>query len=148
MADFKIEGLEPALAKMKNLSQKMQAKGVRAAAVKAMRVVRDAARLKAKQFDDPATASNIAKNIQTRNDAKGGKRIGGVVVKVGVVGGARPAKGTVDTGHWRFLEFGNSHQRAQPFMRPALENNIGKVTDTFVASLNSEIDKIMAKGGL
>jgi hypothetical protein len=32
-------------------------------------------------------------------------------------------------------------------MRPALENNIGKVTETFVASLNSEIDKIMAKGG-
>jgi HK97 gp10 family phage protein len=146
VANFQIEGLEPALAKMKGLSQKMQAKGVRSAAVKAMRIVRDAARVKARQLDDPETASNIAKNIQTRNDAKGGKRIGGVLVKVGVVGGARPAKGTVDTGHWRFLEFGNSHQRAQPFMRPALENNIGRVTDSFVTNLNSEIDKIMAKG--
>lgn len=148
MADqFKIEGLGPVLAKMKNLSQKMQTKGVRSAGTKAMRIVRDAARQRARQFDDPASASNIAKNIVTRNDAKGGKRVGGVVIKVGVVGGARPRKGREDTGHFRFIEFGTSEMRAQPFLRPALENNVGRVTETFVAALNTEIDKIIAKGG-
>lgn len=146
MADFKIEGLEPVLAKMKKLSVEMQKKGVRAAGTKAMRIVRDAARQRARQFDDPETASNIAKAITTRNDAKGGKRIGGVVIKVGVIGGARPAKGTKDTGHWRLLEFGTSSMPAQPFMRPALESNVGKVTDAFVADLNTQIDKIIAKG--
>jgi HK97 gp10 family phage protein len=141
VAEFRIEGLDPVLKKMKNLSVQMEKKAVRSAGVKAMRIVRDAARQRARQFDDPSSASNIAKNIVTRNDAKGGKRVGGVVIKVGVVGGARPAKGNKDEGHWRLVEFGTSNMRAQPFMRPALENNVGKVTETFVAALNAEIDK-------
>lgn len=148
MSQFKIEGLDPVLKKLKALSSdKFRLKGVRAAGTKAMRIVRDAARAKAKTFDDPDSPSNIAKNIQTRNDAKAGKREGGVVIKVGVVGGARPAKGNKDTGHWRFVEFGKEGVAARPFMRPALESNINKVTDTFVSSLNTEIDKIIAKGG-
>lgn len=146
MADFQIEGLEPVLKKMKALSTQMQKKGVSAAGVKAMRIVRDAARAKARAFDDPRSPSNIAKNIQTRRDANGGRRVGGVVIKVGVVGGARPQKGNKDTGHWRMLEFGTSHMAAQPFMRPALANNIGPVTNKFVAELDKEIDKIIGKG--
>ena len=148
MADsFRIEGLDPILKKLKALgSEKLRVKGVRAAATRAMRIVRDAARSKAKGFDDPETGSNIAKNITTRNDAKGGKRIGGVVVKVGVIGGARPRKGTEDTGHWRMKEFGTSKMPAEPFMRPALEGNVQQVTDTFVAELDKQIDKIVAKG--
>lgn len=148
MTQFKIEGLEPVLAKFKALSSdKFRVKAVRSAGTKAMRIVRDAARAKAKAFDDPKSPSNIAKNIQTRNDAKAGKREGGVVIKVGVVGGARPAKGNEDTGHWRFVEFGKEGIAARPFMRPALESNVQKVTDTFVAALDKEIDKILVKGG-
>lgn len=147
MSEFRIEGLDGVLKKMRGLSDKLKKKGVRSAGTKAMRIVRDAARQRARTLDDPKTASNIAKAITTRNDAKGGRREGGVVVKVGVIGGARPKPGTADTGHWRMLEFGTSKMAAQPFMRPALENNVGRVTDSFVANLNTEIDKIMAKGG-
>lgn len=149
MADsFRIEGLDPILKKMKALSSdKFRLKAVRSAGTKAMRIVRDSARQRAKAFDDPNTPSNIAKNIVTRNDTKGGKRIGGVVIKVGVVGGARALRGNKDTGHWRFKELGTSSQPAEPFMRPSLEQNVGKVTEVFVASLNTEIDKIIAKGG-
>jgi len=149
VSEFRIEGLDPILAKMKNLSQKMQQKGVRAAGTKAMRIVRDSARAKAKTVDDAASPGSVIwKNIVTRNDAKGGKRIGGVVIKVGVVGGARPKKGRQDTGHWRFVEFGKEGVPARPFMRPALESNVGRVTETFVTALNTEIDKIIAKGVL
>lgn len=148
MTQFAIEGLDPILKKLKGLSSdKFRLKAVRAAGTKAMRIVRDAARSKAKAFDDPKSPSNIAKNIVTRNDTKAGKREGGVVIKVGVMGGARPAKGNEDTGHWRFVEFGKEGISARPFMRPALESNVGKVTDTFVAALDKEIDKIIAKGG-
>ncbi len=150
MSQFQIEGLDPVLAKLKALSSdKFRLKAVRAAGTKAMRIVRDAARTRAREFDDPKTPSNIAKNIQTRNDAKAGRREGGVVIKVGVVGGARPQKGNKDTGHWRFIEFGVPDHgiAARPFMRPALEHNVDKVTETFVSSLNSEIDKIVAKIG-
>lgn len=148
MADqFKIEGLDEVLRKMRNLGPALVKKGLRSAGTKAMRVVRDAARAGARQIDDPGTASNIEKNIVTRYDGKASKREGGSVTKVGVMGGARPIKGNEDTGHWRLVEFGTEKMRAQPFMRPALEDNVQKVTDTFVASLSAEIDKILAKGG-
>lgn len=146
MADFKIEGLEPVLAKMRGLSPKLHKKGLRSAGTKAMRIVRDAARRGAARFDDPETASNIAKNIVTRYDAKASRREGGSVTKVGVMGGARPAKGTQDTGHWRLLEFGSSQMPAQPFMREALSSNIQEVTNSVVTNLSIEIDKIIAKG--
>jgi HK97 gp10 family phage protein len=68
-----------------------------------------------------------------------------VVVQVGVRGGARPRKGTEDTGHWRMLEFGTSQMPAQPFMRPALADNVAQVTAKFVAELEPQIDKAIAK---
>lgn len=151
MAEFHIKGLDPVLKKLKALgNQKAMLKSVRGAGTRAMRIVRDSARNRAKTFDDPKSPANIAKNIVTRNDAKGGKRIGGVVIKVGVQGGARPAKGREDTGHWRFVEFGVPEHGipARPFMRPSLEDNVEKVTDTFVAELDKQIDKIIAKGSL
>lgn len=151
MADFtfKIEGDLPGiLKKLRTLGPKLQKKGMRSAGTKAMRVVRDAARQGAKRFDDPATGSNIAKNIVTRYNNKASKRIGGVVTQVGVAGGARPRKGTDDTGHWRFKELGTALMRAEPFMRPALAEKTQQVTDTYVTALNAEIDKIIAKGAV
>lgn len=146
MADFKIQGLEPVLAKMKDLTPTLKKKALRSAGTKAMRVVRDAARRGAAALDDPKSPSNIAKAIVTRYDGKASRRVNGSVTKVGVMGGARPRKGNVDTGHWRLLELGSVNNRANPFMRNALANNVAKVTDVFVTSLNSEIDKIIAKG--
>lgn len=144
---FKIEGDLPGiLKKIRTLSPKLQKKGLRSAGTKAMKIVRDDARRGARELDDPQTGSNIAKNIVTRYDAKASKRVGGAVTKVGVQGGARPRRGTEDTGHWRLLEFGTSQMRAQPFMRQALESNVQQVTDTYVKALNTEIDKIIAKG--
>jgi HK97 gp10 family phage protein len=143
MADFKIEGLDKVLAKMQGLGPKLVKKGLRTAGTKAMRIVRDDARRVAKTFDDPESGSNIAKNIVTRYDARGSKRVGGAVTKVGVAGGARPQKGREDTGHWRLIEFGTEHMRARPFMRPALENNVEQVTTIYVQALDVEIDKAL-----
>lgn len=141
MAEFKIEGLDAVLAKMRGLAPKLVKKGMRSAGTKAMRIVRDEARRGARAIDDPESAANIAKNIITRYDARGSKRVGGAVTKVGVMGGARPAKGREDTGHWRLVEFGKEGVPARPFMRPALANNVEQVTSTYVQSLNVEIDK-------
>lgn len=145
MTDFKIEGLDKVIAKMQGLGPKLVKKGLRTAGTKAMRVVRDDARRMAKALDDPESAANIAKNIVTRYDARGSKREGGAVTKVGVAGGARPKKGTEDTGHWRYLELGTEKIRATPFLRPALANNIEQVTQVYVTALNSEIYKAIEK---
>ena len=151
MADFtfKLEGDLPGiLNKLKTLSPKLQKKGMRSAGTKAMKVVRDAARQSAKRFDDPATGSNIAKNIVTRFNGRASKREGGIVTQVGVAGGARPRKGTDDTGHWRHKEFGTANMPADPFMRPALQENAQTVANVYVIALNAEIDKIILKGAV
>ena len=146
MADnFRIEGLDAALAKLKNLRDPKKVKAsVRSAGVKAMRIVRDAARNNSRGLDDPETASTIWKEIVTQYSAKQ-SRGDQVVVRVGVRGGAKPQKGNKDTGHWRLLEFGTEKMPAQPFMRPALADNTQEVTDAFVAALEPAIDKQAAK---
>lgn len=143
MAEFKIEGLDEVLRKMRGLAPKLLKKGLRSAGTKAMRIVRDDARRVARGFDDPASGSNIAKNIITRYDARGSKREGGAVTKVGVAGGARPKPGREDTGHWRLVEFGKEGVPARPFMRPALANNVEQVTTVYVQALDAEIDKAL-----
>lgn len=148
--EFQIRGLGDVVKRMREFAPKVQKKGVRAAARKAMNIVRDAARQGARRLDDPATAENIAKNIVTRESTRGSRRIGGIVMRVGVMGGAsrnqhsKDASGNPggDTRHWRHIEFGTEFVPARSFMRPALESNVSQVTDRFVEELNKEIDKL------
>lgn len=140
--EFRIEGLDEVLKKMRTLGPKMKKKALTAALRKGARVVVKAARQNYR-YDDPDSPSNIGKAITSRADTRGGRRVGGAVVKVGVKGGARPAKGDEDEGHWRFVEFGKEGVAARPFMRPALENNVSEVTDEIVKQLNVQIDKII-----
>jgi hypothetical protein len=101
-----------------------------------MNIVRDAARTKAKAIDDPATPKRkIFKNIVTNESARRGRAIGGIVMKVGVRGGAlayplmthgrgapfqprRKPRASAkppsphpggDTRYWRHQEFGWRH---------------------------------------
>lgn len=146
-AEFKITGLELALAKMREVTAQVTLKAVRGSASKAMRIVRDAARANARRIDDPESAADIAKNIAV--STKVYPWLGEVRSRVGVRGGARPDSSRnpdpKNTGHWRFIEFGTSEQGARPFMLPALERNIDKVTTTFVNDLNQNIDRVAAK---
>lgn len=142
---FQIQGLDEIMRRMKALPGEINKKAARSAARKAMNIVRDAARAGARQLDDPETAANIAKNIAVSESGKQGKQIGGIVMRVGVRGGGRLSRDPANTGHWRFLELGTSQQRAQPFMLPALESNVGRVTEKLVAELNPAIDKVLAK---
>ena len=114
----------------------------------------------------PPQTSQIWKNIVINESQRGGKRVGGIVMRVGVRGGAlskvertaatggagfRYKQGTGKYvqvkkfgkikkhvthpgGDTRSLALRRTGQRAasmpaRPFMRPALENNIGKVID-------------------
>lgn len=146
-AEFKIQGLDGVLAKMRAVTDAVTNKAVRGSASRAMRVVRDAARANARRIDDPQSAADIAKNIAV--STKVYPRLGEVRSRVGVRGGARPDSrqrpDPKNTGHWRFIEFGTSEQPARPFMLPALTNNIDKVVSTFVQDLNQNIDRVAAK---
>lgn len=140
--DFTLTGVDDVVKRLRELPVKLQKKGLRTAARKAMRIVRDEARAKAAEFDDPETPQDIARLITIQESARRSKREGGVVMRVGVRGGAVSAKDRSHPWYWRFKEFGNSNQAADPFMRPALANNIDAVTDKFGAEINLELDKL------
>ena len=144
----RLQGLKPVTDKMLGLAPKLRRKGLRKAARQAMNIVRDDAKARARAMDDPETAEKIWRNIVTQESARQGLREGGVVMKVGVRGGAgsnqhsKDASGNPggDTRHWRYLEFGTQHNPPAPFMRPAFSTNVNAVTDRFVQVLGQEID--------
>lgn len=144
----RLQGLAPVIAKMRELAPKLQKKGLRKAAREAMNIIRNDVKARAKALDDPETREKIWKNVITQEATKRSKREGGVVMRVGIRGGAgsnqhsKDASGNPggDTRHWRYIEFGTQHTPPAPFMRPAFSQNVGAVTDQFVASLSREID--------
>ncbi|ENU99617.1 HK97-gp10 family putative phage morphogenesis protein [Acinetobacter variabilis] len=148
--EVKIEGLDEVQEKFKRLGNARLIKNAaRRSMRKAMAIVRDAARSNAKGIDDPQTSEKIWKNIaiaagKTRNPNE-------VVMRVGVRGGASfsnpnpPKTPGGDTRHFRWIEFGSVHNPPTPFMRPALQNNIQAVTNSFAENFNKEIDKELAK---
>ena len=148
--EVNIEGLDEVQEKLKRLGNpRLMKNAARRSARKAMAIVRDAARSGAKAIDDPQTSEKIWKNIaigagKTRNPNE-------VVMRVGVRGGASfsnpnpPNTPGGDTRHFRWIEFGSVHNPPTPFMRPALQNNIQAVTNSFAENFNKEIDKELAK---
>lgn len=148
--EFNIEGLDEVQEKLKRLGNpRLMKNAARRSMRKAMAIVRDAARSGAKAIDDPQTAEKIWKNIaiaagKTRNPNE-------VIMRVGVRGGASfsnpnpPNTSGGDTRHWRWVELGSVHNPPTSFMRPALQNNIQAVTNSFAENFNKEIDKELAK---
>ncbi|WP_443690843.1 HK97-gp10 family putative phage morphogenesis protein [Pseudomonas sp.] len=149
--ELRVEGLNGVIEKLKTLAPRLQRTGLRRASRKAMNIVRDAVRANAKAIDDPQTKEKVWKNIVTQESPRGGKREGGIMMRVGVRGGAsrnqysQDASGNPggDTRHWRYIELGTEHMQAHPFLRPALQNNIAAVTEKLAAELRSEIDRLV-----
>lgn len=151
-----VQGLAEIERKLKMLPERIGNNAMRRALRRGANVIRDAARANAKRIDDPETREAIYKNIAV---AGGGRRreqqAGGVMMRVGVRGGARPLKKGTDTGlpggnttHWRFVEFGTSEARAQPFMRPAASSSANAAYQAVAAAAPAEIDKELRKLGI
>jgi HK97 gp10 family phage protein len=79
-------------------------------------------------------ARNLADNRANRRKGVAGK-------KVATEGSSSNPGG--DTWYWRLVEFGASTVAAHPFMRPALANNVERVTDTIATELSNELDKLI-----
>ena len=143
-----LQGVASTIDKMRSLAPRLQKKGLRRAAREAMNIIRDDAKARAKALDDPDTKEKIWRNVITQEATKQSRREGGVVMRVGIRGGAgsnqhsKDASGNPggDTRHWRYIEFGTQFTPPAPFMRPAFSQNVNAVTERFVASLGREID--------
>lgn len=154
--DVDVKGLAEIERKLKLLPERVGNNAMRRALRKGANVIRDAARRNAKAIDDPQTREQIWKNIAVSGGGRRRERqAGGVMMRVGVRGGARPLKKGTDTGlpggnttHWRFVEFGTSQARAQPFMRPAAASSAGAAYQAFAAAAPAELDKELRKLGI
>lgn len=141
------------------LDSEVRLKTARRAAGRAMAIVTATARANALAIDDPRTARQIAANIVQRPSGKYAKRTGDVMIRVGVLGGARnyEAYGEFKTGksasgnpggdtfYWRFHEFGTSQMKAHPILLPALESNVDRVEQKFTAEITAAITRLLRK---
>lgn len=148
-----VTGLAEIERKLKLLPERVGKNAMRRALRKGANVIRDAARSNAKRIDDPETREQIWKNIAVAGGGRGReKQAGGVMMRVGVRGGARPLKKGTDTGlpggnstHWRFIELGTSEARAQPFLTPAGVEKAQAAYDAIAADAIKQVDKELAK---
>lgn len=127
---FELTGAEEIVAKLSTFSSKLQQAAGRRSARRAMAVVRAAAREAVRAHDDPESSERIWKNVYIQQSRRQSAAVGGVVMRVGVLGGARQYAGTRanrragrvgktyktggdkgnpggDTWYWRMLEFGH-----------------------------------------
>lgn len=153
-AEFTITGLDRLVRKFKLLPQRIGNNAARRAMRKGANVTRDQARTNASRVDDSETSEMIAKNIVTQAaSAKRSRQAGGILMRVGVMGGARGGRGGYeragnpggDTWYWRLVEFGSSEVAARPFMRPAMNSTAGQVFSVTGQAMGVEFDKEMRK---
>lgn len=144
MADgftWTLTGAREVQRRLRDYPPKLQNKALRPAARSAMKIVRDAARVRARQFDDPDTPAQIWRLIVTQ---VGKMKEPGVIMRVGVQGGARSRKDKAYPWYWRLIELGSETMRARPFLRPSLDNNAQAVAAKFISESNARMDKLPA----
>lgn len=161
MTQIAIKGGRELAAKLAGFSEKLREAAGRRAARKAMGVVRADARRRLQGIDDPGTPTDIGKNVYIQQSRSQSRAIGGVVMRVGILGGARPDRSLNqnrktgqspnghpggDTRYWRFVELGTENVAPRPFLRPALEQNSGAVLEALTAALAKEVERIAAEG--
>lgn len=163
--DVSITAKGDVIRRLSALPDKLQKKGAVRASRLAMRVALNAAKAAARGFDDPASAERIWRNVAIQNSSRQGKRIGGVVMRLGVMGGAKQYANTRqnrrqqrvgqtyktagsknnpggDTWYWRFLELGTRRTSAQEFLVPALQQNAQLIEGLLAEYLEREIEKL------
>ncbi|QEY15467.1 HK97 gp10 family phage protein [Cellvibrio sp. KY-GH-1] len=168
--DFKLQGVDSLQKKLKAVSDEIRYKGGRAGLRKAANFVRDVAKQNAERFNDPNTAESIPLNMAVRWSSRRFKTTGDLMFRVGVMGGAMNyadsrenrrlgRSGKVyktggskknpggDTYYWRYKEFGTQHIPAAPFMRPALADNIDRVTSIVAVETDKAIDRALKRAG-
>lgn len=137
--EFKLSGADAVRRRLRTFEPKLRRKALRSAARSAMKIVQQAASANAKQFDDPDTPPQIWRLIKIQ---VGKMKEPGVIMRVGIQGGARSRKDKNFPWYWRLIELGSEKMRARPFLRPAMENNAQAVASKFVSELNAQMDKL------
>jgi HK97 gp10 family phage protein len=156
--EIRIDGLSALIDDLKRFPEELRLKEVKAGVQAGAEVVRAAAAARApvlKVPDARRIRGNLQRNIVKRiveNDpfmirASVGVRklTGKQVAALKRRARAKGAASTSDAFYWRFPEFGTSKMPAQPFLRPAFDDNVDRIIDAFTERLNAGIDRLNAK---
>ncbi|MGI2148013.1 HK97-gp10 family putative phage morphogenesis protein [Shewanella baltica] len=149
--DFSLIGLKEVKAKMNKVSQTVLDTGTRTALRKAAGIVKKAAQENSLNVDDPKTGRRIRDNVTLQFASRLFKSEGVIMYRVGIATnrGRIPTPNADEgargnTPHWHLVEFGTELAQAQPFMRPALANNINQVIGRFTVEFDKELDKALS----
>lgn len=151
MFDMKwdLRGFDEVTKRMRALPVALRQKAGRSALGSAARVVTNAAKDNAMRVDDEDTGRTIAANIVQRFRSRYFKATGDLMISIGVATEkGRIPPGNPDTGpkgntpHWHLIELGTEKVSAQPFLRPALTDNMDKVQEVFAQKLEAQLDKL------
>lgn len=144
---LKIEGLGALLAQLKEVGDELtQAKTLRSAARKAFAPVLESAKAKV-----PKASGNLHDSIHMGTALP---KSGDSVVAVGLVITNKAKKGRAtsenrdgprDPYYWLFVEKGTAHHAAQPFVRPALDENAQVVVTAFAKEFEKGIKRAAKK---
>lgn len=130
-----IEGWEELRRKFRDLGDRMQKNVVRGALRSAATpVLKEAHALAPKDEHDLANA--IAMTVSVKKNESSA-----------AVGIKRRQEGA-PARYAHLQEFGTRHHRAQPFLRPALDNKRGDVIDRFADAVKSQIKRLALKAGI
>lgn len=151
--EFSLTGIDELLGKLDAVTYDVKRKGGRFALRKAAQVVVAKAKANAQRIDDADTGRTIADNIALRWNGRLFKRTGDLGFRIGVLTGSTRnlQPGNPDTGaggatpHAMLVELGTSRARAQPYMRPAMENNINEITNEFLTQYDKALTRAIKK---
>ena len=149
-AEFSLVGMAELSAKFKALREDVRPKVAQGAMKKAAALLKKYAQDGALRVDDPATGRMIRDNIKYQFAARIYRKSGDIVYRVGVntkrgrIPNGNPDEGPRgNTPHWHLVEYGTEKARAQPYMRPALGNNINEIIDVIATETERAIDSTL-----
>lgn len=150
-AEFSLVGMKRVSDKLRALRQDVRPKVAQGAMKKAAALLKAYAQEGALRVDDPETGRMIRDNVKYQFAARIYRKSGDIVYRVGVntkrgrIPNGNPDEGPRgNTPHWHLVEYGTELTRAQPYMRPALENNINELIDVIAAETERAIDSTVS----
>lgn len=150
-AEFSLVGMKQVSDKLRALRQDVRPKIAQGAMKKAAALLKAYAQEGALRVDDPETGRMIRDNVKYQFAARIYRKSGDIVYRVGVntkrgrIPNGNPDEGPRgNTPHWHLVEYGTELTRAQPYMRPALENNINELIDVIAAETERAIDSTVS----
>jgi HK97 gp10 family phage protein len=142
---IQVSGLRELEQRMKKLASDVAIKAARSATAAAAAVVKKAAQDNIRKSPSIQTGSLLASVIVKRLGKSETNLTSEHIVTVRGRGKKRPytAKGKrIETApHAHFVEFGTVNMPAEPFLRPAIEQNVQKAIDVMADKLRQRIEK-------